>query len=175
MSEPLKLTVPGADFSPLKAGREVLLSGVLYSARDQAHQRLSDLLKEGRDLPVDLRGQLIYYMGPAPTPPGKVIGSCGPTTAGRMDPFAPGLLRYGIAGMIGKGDRTEEVYRAVKETKGVYFYAYGGCGALYAECVRSVSIAAFDDLGPEAIYRLEVEDFPVIVAMDTKGGSIYRR
>ncbi|MCP4294321.1 MAG: Fe-S-containing hydro-lyase [Proteobacteria bacterium] len=157
----------------LKAGDEVLLSGTIYSARDQAHKRLFELMEKGEDFPVDLRGETVFYMGPAPTPEGKIIGSCGPTTAYRMDPFAPALLDYGLIGMIGKGNRSTEVVDAVKRNSGVFFYAYGGCGALYAGKIKKNEPAAFEDLGPEAIYKLEVEDFPVVVAIDCSGNNIY--
>ena len=157
----------------LRAGDEVLLSGTIYSARDQAHKRLCSLLEKGEELPVDLKGQTVFYMGPAPTPPGRVIGSCGPTTSYRMDPFAPMLLDYGLKGMIGKGARDKNVLDAIARNQGVYFYAYGGCGALYAEKIKSNQMAAFEDLGPEAIYKLEVEEFPVVVASDCHGGNLY--
>ena len=157
----------------LKTGDEVFLSGTLYSARDQAHQRLCALLDEGKDLPVDLKGETVFYMGPAPTPDGKIIGSCGPTTAYRMDPFAPKLLDYGLKGMIGKGNRAQEVTDALIRNTGIYFYAYGGCGALYAGKIKKNELVAFEDLGPEAIYKLEVENFPVVVAIDCVGNNIY--
>lgn len=157
----------------LKVGDEVFLTGTIFSARDQAHKRLFELLEKGEDFPVDLKGQVVFYMGPAPTPEGKVIGSCGPTTAYRMDPFAPALMDYGLKGMIGKGARAKEVLDSVVRNCGVYFYAFGGCGALYAEKIKSNELAAFGDLGPEAIYKLEVEDFPVVVAIDSEGGNIY--
>jgi fumarate hydratase subunit beta len=159
-------------FSSLAAGDEVLLSGVLFSARDQAHERLALLLEAGSELPVELKGAVVYYMGPAPAPAGRVIGSCGPTTATRMDPFTPALLRAGLAGMVGKGKRSMAVVETMKAVGAVYFYAFGGCGALYAERIRSCSLVAFADLGPEAVYRLEVEDFPVIVAIDSKGCAL---
>jgi fumarate hydratase subunit beta len=158
----------------LKAGDEVLLSGTILSARDQAHKRVIQLLETGVEaLPVDLAGQIIYYMGPAPTPEGRIIGSCGPTTSGRMDRFTPALLELGLAGMIGKGPRSDEVMQSMKKTGAVYFYAYGGCGALYASTITSISCLAFPELGPEAIYRLEVENFPVLVAIDTSGESLF--
>jgi len=171
----MKVTLPlkAEDIANMKAGDEVYLTGTLFSARDQAHKRLFDLMEKGEDFPVDLKGQIVFYMGPAPTPDGKIIGSCGPTTAYRMDPFAPTLMDYGLKGMIGKGPRAREVVDSVVRNKGVYFYAYGGCGALYAEKIKSNELAAFGDLGPEAIYRLEVEDFPVVVAIDSFGGNIY--
>jgi len=171
----MKINLPLTDeiIRGLKTGDEVFLTGTLYSARDQAHQRLYKLLEEGKDLPVDLRGETVFYMGPAPTPDGKIIGSCGPTTAYRMDPFAPALLDYGLKGMIGKGARAQEVSDAIVRNQAMYFYAYGGCGALYAGKIKKNELVAFEDLGPEAIYKLEVEDFPVVVAIDSTGGNIY--
>jgi fumarate hydratase subunit beta len=172
----MKINLPLTDevIKQLKSGDEVFLTGTLFSARDQAHQRLSALLEKGEDLPVDLKGETVFYMGPAPTPEGKIIGSCGPTTAYRMDPFAPDLLDYGLKGMIGKGNRSQEVSDSIIKNKAVYFYAYGGCGALYAGKIKTNELVAFEDLGPEAIYKLEVEDFPVVVAIDCEGTNIYR-
>ncbi len=158
----------------LRAGDECRLSGFLYSARDQAHARLVQLIENGLPLPVNLENQVIYYMGPAPTPPRAVIGSCGPTTASRMDPFTPQLLRKGVRGLIGKGPRNSAVAEALKLEQAVYFYAFGGCGALYSRKVTHVSPVAYPELGPEAIYGLTVSNFPVIVAMDSIGGSIFR-
>lgn len=163
------------DWSGLRAGQEVLISGSIYSARDQAHKRLIELLDSGKSLPLEIAGACIYYMGPAPTPPGEVIGSCGPTTASRMDPFTPRLLDQGLTGIIGKGNRSEEVRRAIIRNRAVYFYAYGGCGALYAEAIVSVKTVAFEDLGPEAILELQVKNFPAIVAIDSRGDSVFSR
>lgn len=160
-------------FSTLRAGDQVLLSGTILTARDAAHARLVALLESGDQLPVDLNSQTIYYTGPTPTPEGKIIGSCGPTTSGRMDGFTPAILRAGVRGMIGKGPRSTEVIAAMRETGAVYFYAFGGCGALYAQRVRSMKLLAFEDLGPEAIYRLEIEAFPLVVAIDGGGASIF--
>ncbi len=158
----------------LKAGEEVLLSGVIYAARDQAHKRLAALIASGEPLPFELDGSVVYYMGPAPAPPGFVIGSAGPTTAGRMDAFTPLLIEHGLRGMIGKGMRSDEVIEAMKLHGAVYFYAFGGCGALYAMHITGNELIAFPDLGPEGIYRLSVRDFPVIVGIDTKGVSVIR-
>ena len=156
----------------LKAGDEVLLTGVIYTARDQAHLRMTELMKKGEELPLDLNGQIIYYCGP--TPPGKrIIGSCGPTTSGRMDPFTPMLLEAGLKGMIGKGRRSIPVIKAIKRFQAVYFIAPAGAGAYLAGKVRSCSLVAFEDLAAEAIYRLEVEDFPLIVGIDSKGRNLY--
>ena len=157
----------------LKAGDEVLLSGIIYTARDQAHKRIVEEIKKGRRLPFDLKGQIIYYCGPTGTPKGKVIGSCGPTTSSRMDAFAPFLLSKGIRGMIGKGERSREVVAAIKRYKSVYFLAPAGCGALLAKFVKRASLVAYRDLGPEQILRLEVKNFPLIVGVDIQGRSIY--
>jgi fumarate hydratase subunit beta len=157
----------------LKAGDRLSFTGTLYTARDQAHKRLVEALRKGGKLPIRLKGAVIYYCGPTGTPKGAVIGSCGPTTASRMDKYAPALLKAGIAGMIGKGRRSEEVRLAVKKYKAEYFLTLAGCGALLATKVRSAKVAAYRDLGPEAIYRLEVEDFPLLVAIDSSGRSIY--
>ena len=157
----------------LKAGDEILYTGKLYTARDQAHKRLVEEIKRGKKLPHDLRGQIIYYCGPTFTPKGRVIGSCGPTTSSRMDEFTPLLLKAGLKGMLGKGIRSEDVMKAIKKYKAVYFLAYSGCGALLTRYVSKKRLVAYADLGPEAIYELEVKDFPLIVAIDSKGRSIY--
>jgi fumarate hydratase subunit beta len=159
----------------LKAGDEVLLSGTIYTARDQAHAKLAEVLRLGGKLPFQLSGQVIYFCGPTKTPPGATIGSCGPTTSKRMDPFSPALLKAGLAAMIGKGSRTAPVVDAIKKYGGVYFLAYAGCGALINQYVRSARVVAYAPLGPEAIYRLEVEQFPLIVGVDSTGGNIYER
>ncbi len=171
----MKLTLPltWETIENLHAGEAVRLHGELYVARDAAHARLVRLLEENRPLPFDLKGAVIYYMGPTPTPPGAIIGSCGPTTASRMDPFSPTLLAHGLSGMIGKGQRAQAVLDAIVRHHAVYFYAYGGCGAFYSTCVEKNELVAFEDLGPEAIYRLVVRDFPVIVANDCHGGSAF--
>jgi fumarate hydratase subunit beta len=161
------------DLRSFTAGEELELTGAILVGRDQAHFRLCQALDRGEELPLDIRGHTIYYMGPAPTPPGRVIGSSGPTTASRMDPFAPRLLDLGLKGIIGKGPRSREVLDAVKRNGAVYFYSFGGCGALYARCIKKSECLAYEDLGPEAIYRLEVEKFPVIVAADSMGGSVF--
>jgi fumarate hydratase subunit beta len=158
----------------LKSGDEVWLSGAIYTARDQAHKRLCQLIKKSQKLPLDLRNAAVYYCGPTKTPKGRPIGSCGPTTSSRMDKFTPLLLKSGLRVMIGKGARSKEVVQAIKKYKGVYFITLAGCGALLAGKVRKAKPLAFKDLGPEAIYRLEVKDFPLIVAVDSRGNSIYR-
>lgn len=157
----------------LKVGDEVLLSGVIFTARDAAHKRLHDSIAKGRSIPLNLKDAVVYYAGPTPPRPGRAIGSCGPTTSSRMDPFTPELLRLGLGGMIGKGDRSIEVRKAIKKYKCVYFLATGGMGALLSAKVRSAKAILFADLGPEAIYKMEVVDFPLIVGIDSKGNDIY--
>ena len=147
----------------LKPGEMVLLSGPLLTARDAAHKRLADAVKSGKKIPVSLKGETIYYTGPTPHKKGRVIGSCGPTTSSRMDPFTPLLLKHGLIGMIGKGERSKETNLAIKKYKAVYFITIGGAGSYLSEKVKSAKVIAYKDLGPEAIYRLVVEDFPVIV------------
>lgn len=147
----------------LKIGDEVLLSGTLYTARDQAHKRLIELLKKKRKLPIGLKGATIYYCGPTKTMPGKIIGSCGPTTSSRMDTFTPMLLKYGLKGMVGKGSRSEEVVEAIRKYRSIYFITIGGAGAYLSKRVKKATVVAFKDLGPEAIYKLEVRDLPAIV------------
>ena len=175
MSEAIRLKTPlsDADVEKLKAGDKVLLNGVIYTGRDAAHKRLYDLLMEGKSLPIDVKGQVIYYVGPAPAKPGQVIGSAGPTTSGRMDAYSPKLIELGLKGMIGKGMRKKEVVEAMKKYKAVYFAATGGAGALLAKAIKKAQVVAYEDLGPEAINRLEVENFPVIVVNDTKGNDLY--
>lgn len=157
----------------LKKGEGVLLNGTIYTVRDQAHKRLVEAIEKGKKLPFDLKNQIIYYCGPTRTPKGKVIGSCGPTTSSRMDGWALPLLKAGLKGMIGKGSRSQEVINAIKKYKAVYFLAYSGCGALLSRCVSKKRLVAYAGLGPEAIYELEIKDFPLIVAVDAKGRSIY--
>lgn len=161
------------DVEKLRAGDTVKLTGTIYTARDAAHKRLVDLLDEGKELPIPLEGQVIYYVGPSPTPPGKPIGSAGPTTSYRMDPYAPALLDKGLKGMIGKGARNDAVVEAMKRNKAVYFAATGGAAALISRSITSAEIVAYEDLGAEAIRKLTVEGFPVIVAQDCAGGNVY--
>jgi len=177
MSEPIRLKTPltDGDVEKLKAGDKVLITGVIYTGRDAAHKRLTDLLKEGKPLPVDFKGQIIYYVGPAPAKPGHAIGSAGPTTSGRMDAYSPKMMEIGLKGMIGKGMRKKEVIEAMKKYKAVYLAATGGAGALLAKSVKKAQIVAYEDLGPEAINRLEVVDFPAIVVNDTKGNDLYQQ
>jgi len=175
MSKEIRLTTPLStrDVEKLNIGDKVLLSGVLYTGRDAAHKRLLDLIADAKELPIDIQGQVIYYVGPTPAKPGKPIGSAGPTTSYRMDSFAPKLIELGLKGMIGKGNRSQAVIDAMKQYKAVYFGATGGAGALIAKRIKKAEIVAYPDLGPEAIRRLEVEDFPVTVVNDTKGNDLY--
>lgn len=159
----------------LKVGDKVLLNGVVYTARDQAHKRLVAAIKQGKRLPLDLKGQIIYYCGPTKTPKGKIIGSCGPTTSARMDEFTPILLKAGLKGMIGKGSRSEEVISAIRKNRAVYFLTFAGCGALLARYVKKAEPVAYPDLGPEAIYKLEVKNFPLLVGVDGRGNNIYKK
>lgn len=158
----------------LKIGDEVLLSGVIYTARDQAHKRLFEAITKGQKLPLDLKGAIIYYCGPTPAPKTRVIGSCGPTTSSRMDEFTPVLLNSGLRAMIGKGRRSSEVAAAIKKYRAVYFLAYAGCAALLSEFVKEAEVVAYRDLGPEAIFRLAVKDFPLIVGIDSRAKDIYQ-
>ena len=157
----------------LTAGDYVYISGTIYTARDAAHKRLFETLKEGKELPIDLENNLIYYLGPTPAREGKVIGSAGPTTSSRMDKYAPTLLDMGQTGMIGKGKRSEEVIKSMVKNQAVYFAAVGGAGALLSKCIKKAEVIAYDDLGTEAIRKLEVENLPVIVVIDSKGNNLY--
>lgn len=158
----------------LQAGEKLYLSGIVYTARDCAHKRFAQLLKNGEPLPFDIKGATIYYAGPCPAPNGKPSGSCGPTTAARMDSYAPELLDKGLGFMIGKGERSAEVIAAVKRNRCVYFAAIGGAGAVYGNAIKKSELVAFPDLLSEAVYRLEIERFPVVVAIDSEGNSIFR-
>lgn len=175
MNEPVSLKVPftAAAARELEAGQRLLLTGVLYGARDEAHRRFAAALVQGEELPLDLRGEVLYYVGPTPPPPGRVCGAAGPTTSGRMDPFTPPLLAYGVRGLVGKGNRSPEVVAALQEYGAVYLAATGGAGALLSLCIREVKVVAYPDLGPEAVYRFVVRDFPVIVAIDSRGRNLY--
>lgn len=157
----------------LKAGDYVYLTGTIYTARDAAHKRMYEALKNGEELPFDVKNNTIYYMGPSPAREGRVIGSAGPTTASRMDKYAPSLLDLGLLGMIGKGKRNKAVHEAIVRNKAVYFAAVGGAGALLSKCITSSEIIAYDDLGTEAVRKLIVKDFPVIVVIDSKGRDLY--
>lgn len=169
----IKTPLSKEDIIRLKVGDEVLLSGIIYTARDQAHKRLSEARNKFKKLPVDLKGEVIYYCGPTKTPKRKIIGSCGPTTSSRMDDFTPALLKAGLVGMIGKGSRSREVIAAIKRYKAVYFLAHAGCGALISKYIKKAAPIAYKELGPEAIHRLEVKDLPLIVGIDSKGRNIY--
>lgn len=158
----------------LKSGDSVLLSGVVYTARDAAHKRLCQLVEEGKPLPMDVKDAVIYFVGPTPAKPGQAIGSAGPTTAYRMDAYSPTLIRQGLTGMIGKGKRGPEVVAAMRECGAVYFGAIGGAGALLSSCVKKAEVIAYEDLGAEAIRRLEVEDLPVTVIIDSEGNNLYQ-
>lgn len=161
------------DAKALKAGDQVLLTGIIYTGRDAAHKRLVAMVEKGEDLPFDVKDQIIYYVGPTPAKPGHVFGSGGPTTSGRMDAYAPTMLSLGLRGMIGKGYRNENVKKAMKDYQGVYFGAIGGAGAYIGQCVESCEVIAFEDLGPEAIRRLYVKDFPLTVIIDCEGNDLY--
>ena len=158
----------------LKAGDRVFLSGTVYTARDAAHKRFFSLIDEGNPLPFDLTDAIIYYAGPTPTPEGMAIGSCGPTTSGRMDPYAPKLLDMGLAAMVGKGGRSEAVCDAIVRNKAVYLCAVGGAGALASRCVTKCEVIAFEDLGCESVKRLTIERFPLVVAIDCHGGTLFK-
>lgn len=175
MAEPIKIKTPlsDEDVQSLKIGDSILITGKIYTARDAAHKRLIDLIEKGESLPLDLKGQIIYYVGPAPAKHGYVIGPAGPTTSGRCDPYTPALLALGLKGMIGKGVRSKEVREAMEKHKAVYLAATGGAAALISKNIKAVKIIAYEDLGPEAIRELEVENFPVIVANDAHGGDLY--
>ena len=158
----------------LRAGDSVTLSGTVYTARDAAHKRITEIMANGGELPFSLDGAVIYYAGPTPAPEGLAIGSCGPTTSSRMDGFAPKLLDNGLVAMIGKGQRSDEVCAAIERNEAVYFCAIGGAGALASRCIKSSKVIAFDDLGCESVKKLEIENFPLIVAIDCKGGNLYK-
>lgn len=175
MEEAIRLTTPlkNEDVEKLHIGDRVLLTGVIYTARDAAHKRLIQLLEAGEPLPFELQGQVIYYVGPSPAKPGRPIGAAGPTTSYRMDAYAPELIARGLKGMIGKGKRNDAVRNAMQQHKAVYFAAIGGAGALMAQSILSAEVIAYPELGPEAIRRLEVKNFPVIVANDAHGQDLY--
>jgi len=175
MTEVKRISTPLSNevVASLRSGDRVWISGWVYTARDVAHKRMDDLIQRGCDLPFDIRGQVIYYVGPSPAKPGRVIGSAGPTTASRMDAYAPALIALGLKGMIGKGARSSEVIQAMVQHKAVYFGAVGGAAALLARSIKDVEMVAYEDLGPEAIRRLKLEDFPTIVINDVVGHDLY--
>lgn len=174
MAESIKIQLPlkDADLERLRAGDHVLLSGVIYAARDAAHRRMVAALEKGEPLPFDVRGQVIYYVGPTPARPSHVIGSAGPTTSMRLDPYTPALLEAGLKGIIGKGGRGPAVREALKKHKAVYFLAVGGTGALLSQRIKKVDVIAYEDLGTEAVRRMEVEDFPAVVVNDIYGNDL---
>ena len=177
MSDPVILTPPltDEDMTALRTGDRVLITGTMFTGRDAAHKRLVDLIEKGEELPIDLKGQIIYFVGPTPTRPGEAIGSAGPTTSYRMDAYSPILIEKGLKGMIGKGSRSTEVIDAMVKHKAVYFAAVGGAAALISRRIVSSEVLAYEDLGPEAIRRLQVKDFPVIVVNDTEGNDLYEQ
>ncbi|MCX5807858.1 MAG: Fe-S-containing hydro-lyase [Proteobacteria bacterium] len=170
-----KITTPLEDsvIEGLRTGEKVFLSGYIYTARDAAHKRFIDALEKGEKLPLDIKGQIIYYCGPSPAPPGKVIGACGPTTSSRMDAYSPKMLSLGLKGMIGKGKRSQAVKDVIKEYKAIYFGATGGAGALLSKSVVSSEAIAYEDLGPEAVVKLEVKNMPLFVINDIHGNDLY--
>lgn len=171
----VKITAPMSSevARSLRAGDSCLISGVIYTARDAAHKRLCELVAEGKELPFPVKDSIIYFVGPTPAKPGQAIGSAGPTTSYRMDAYSPTMIACGQTGMIGKGKRGPEVVAAMKEHGAVYFGAIGGCGALLSKCIKKAEVVAYEDLGAEAIRRLEVEDFPAIVIIDSQGNNLY--
>ncbi|WP_312699966.1 Fe-S-containing hydro-lyase [Sedimentibacter sp.] len=171
-----KVNTPLTDevINNLKSGDRVLLSGIIYTGRDAAHKRLAELIDKGEELPMDIRNQTIYYVGPCPAKPGQPIGSAGPTTSTRMDAYAPLLMDKGLKGMIGKGFRSQQVVDSIIKNNAVYFAAVGGAGALLAEAIKEAEVIAFPDLGAEAIYKLRIEDFPVTVIIDNQGNDLYK-
>ena len=173
MAISVKAPLSREDARKLKAGDSCLISGVIYTARDAAHKRLCELVAQGKELPMEIRDAVIYFVGPTPAKEGQVIGSAGPTTSYRMDAYSPTLIAQGQTGMIGKGKRNDQVIAAMKEHGAVYFGAIGGCGALLAKCIKKAEIVAYEDLGAEAIRRLEVEDFPAVVIIDSRGNNLY--
>ena len=173
MEKKIRTPLTRSDARDLKAGDSCLISGVIYTARDAAHKRLCELVAKGEALPFDVKDSIIYFVGPTPAKPGEAIGSAGPTTSYRMDAYSPALIGEGLTGMIGKGKRSPEVIKVMAEKGAVYFGAIGGCGALLSSCIKKSETVAYEDLGAEAICRLEVEDFPVTVIIDSYGNNLY--
>ena len=173
MNKNISAPISDEDAKGLRAGDYVYITGTIYTARDAAHKRMSEALAAGKTLPIDMKNNIIYYMGPSPAREGRPIGSAGPTTASRMDKYAPSLLDLGLKGMIGKGKRTQQVKDAIVRNGAVYFAAVGGAGALLSQRIKKSEVRAYEDLGTEAIRKLEVEDFPVIVVIDSKGNNLY--
>ena len=173
MNKNISAPISDEDAKGLRAGDYVYITGTIYTARDAAHKRMSEALAAGKKLPIDMKNNIIYYMGPSPAREGRPIGSAGPTTASRMDKYAPSLLDLGLKGLIGKGKRTQQVKDAIVRNGAVYFAAVGGAGALLSQRIKKSEVIAYEDLGTEAIRKLEVEDFPVIVVIDSKGNNLY--
>lgn len=173
MEKHINVPIRKEDAGKLKAGDYVYLTGTIYTARDAAHKRMQETLMEGKDLPFDIQGHVIYYMGPSPAREGRPIGSAGPTTAGRMDKYTPELLDLGMGAIIGKGKRSREVIDSIVKNSSVYFAAIGGAGALLSKCIIHSEVIAYEDLGTEAIRKLEVKDFPVVVVIDSEGNNLY--
>ena len=173
MNKVIQAPIRKEEIQNLKAGDYVYINGIIYTARDAAHKRMDDTLTRGEKLPLDIKNQMIYYMGPSPAREGRIIGSAGPTTASRMDKYAPRLLDLGLGAMIGKGKRSKEVLDAIVRNGSIYFAAVGGAGALLSKCIQKSEVIAYDDLGTEAIRKLEVKDFPVIVVVDAEGNNLY--
>ena len=173
MNKNISAPISDEDAKGLRAGDYVYITGTIYTARDAAHKRMSEALAAGKTLPIDMKNNIIYYMGPSPAREGRPIGSAGPTTASRMDKYAPSLLDLGLKGMIGKGKRTQQVKDAIVRNGAVYFAAVGGAGALLSQRIKKSEVIAYEDLGTEAIRKLEVGDFPVIVVIDSKGNNLY--
>ena len=173
MDRYIQVPISKEDAKSLQAGDYVYLTGTIYSARDAAHKRMQETMDEGKNLPLEIKGTVIYYMGPSPAREGRPIGSAGPTTSSRMDKYAPKLLDMGLGAMIGKGKRSQAVLDAIVRNKAVYFAAIGGAGALLSKCITSSEVIAYDDLGAEAIRKMEVKDFPVVVVVDSEGNNLY--
>ena len=173
MKKIIRVPLEKKDIDHLKAGDYVYLSGIIYTARDAAHKRMYDSLMAGEDIPMELENNFIYYLGPTPARPGEVIGSAGPTTSSRMDKYTPDMLDLGLKGMVGKGKRSPEVIKAMKRNGAVYFAAVGGAGALLSKCIKRAEIVAYEDLGTEAVRKLEIEELPVIVVIDKDGNNLY--
>ena len=173
MNRRIQVPLKEKDIEELRAGDYVYLTGTIYTARDAAHKRMYESMKKGETLPIELKGNVLYYLGPSPAREGQVIGSAGPTTSSRMDKYTPDMLDAGLKGMVGKGKRSTEVVEAIKRNHAVYFAAVGGAGALLAQCIKEAQVVAYEDLGTEAIRRLYIEDLPVIVVIDKEGNNLY--
>ena len=173
MKKKIRVPLEKKDMEQLQAGDYVYLSGTIYTARDAAHKRMYESLKKREELPIKLEGNILYYLGPSPAREGQIIGSAGPTTSSRMDKYTPEMLDLGLKGMVGKGKRSPEVIEAIKKNGAVYFAAVGGAGALLSKCIKSAEVVAYDDLGTEAVRKLEIEDLPVIVVIDKDGNNLY--